>query len=100
MKRHANDVGRKKHEPRGTTAERGYGGRWQRYRLIFLAEHPLCVECERAGKVEAATVVDHIVPHKGDQVKFWEPTNHQGLCAACHNRKTAREDMGSWTAKK
>jgi 5-methylcytosine-specific restriction endonuclease McrA len=23
--------------------------------------------------------------------EFWEPTNHQGLCAACHNSKSGRE---------
>jgi 5-methylcytosine-specific restriction protein A len=34
--------------------------------------------------------VDHVVPHKGDSVKFWDESNHQALCTRCHNRKTAR----------
>ncbi|WP_233882799.1 HNH endonuclease [Brevibacillus laterosporus] len=43
-----------------------------------------------------ATVVDHIVPHKGDKTLFWDRKNWQPLCEQCHNRKTAREDRGTW----
>jgi hypothetical protein len=39
-------------------------------------------------------VVDHIVPHGGDQTLFWDAANHQTLCEPCHNRKTATEDGG------
>jgi 5-methylcytosine-specific restriction protein A len=41
-----------------------------------------------------ATVVDHIVPHRGDPVLFWDEANWQGLCKLCHDAKTARE--GRW----
>lgn len=41
--------------------------------------------CEAAGKVEEATVVDHKVPHRGDQVLFWDQTNWQSLCKLCHD---------------
>lgn len=81
---------------RGTAAERGYDRRWQKYRAWYLSQHPLCVYCQAKGIVRAATVVDHIEPHKGDERKFWNEANHQSLCAGCHNRKTASEDMGSW----
>jgi 5-methylcytosine-specific restriction protein A len=50
--------------------------------------------CEQMNRINPATVVDHIEPHKGDMVKFWDETNHQGLCTPCHNSKTAREDGG------
>ena len=60
--------------------------RWRLYRKMFLAEHPLCVQCGRG-----ASVVDHIEPHQGVWDKFWEPSNHQALCAQCHNTKTAKE---------
>ena len=73
---------------RGNSAERGYDDRWRKYRLSFLADHPLCVECRKAGMVVEATVVDHIVPHRGDYELFWEPANHQPLCERHHNRKT------------
>ncbi|MEK4492972.1 HNH endonuclease [Paenibacillus sp. FSL L8-0493] len=52
------------------------------------------MECTKAGKVEAATVVDHIVPHKGDKELFWQRDNWQALCKACHDTKTVREDGG------
>lgn len=83
---------------RQTTAERGYGGRWQRARATFLLRHPLCAECQRAGHVTVATVVDHITPHKGSQALFWETDNWQPLCKPCHDRKTATEDggFGNW----
>ena len=55
-----------------------------------MQQFPLCAECERQGRVTAATVVDHIVPHKGDKAMFWGSGNWQGLCAPCHNAKTAR----------
>lgn len=44
--------------------------------------------------VRAATEVDHIIPHRGDQQLFWDTNNWQGLCKPCHSRKTAQEDGG------
>jgi 5-methylcytosine-specific restriction protein A len=81
---------------RRSASARGYGRRWQKYRLAFLhrAANALCVECRKTGRITAATVVDHIIPHKGNDRLFWDPTNHQPLCATCHNKKTVREDGG------
>ena len=77
-----------------STAERGYGGRWQRERKRFLFKHPMCCYCERDGRVTAATVVDHIIPHRGDQVLFWDQSNWQALCAPCHDSvKKAEENL-------
>jgi 5-methylcytosine-specific restriction protein A len=41
-----------------------------------------------------ATVVDHIIPHNGDMVRFWDQDNWQPLCKQCHDIKTATEDGG------
>lgn len=79
---------------RGTSTERGYDSRWRKARLGFLAKHPLCEECNRQGRIVAATVVDHVVPHCGDQVLFWQRSNWEAKCKSCHDRKTAREDGG------
>jgi len=79
---------------RGSSSERGYGSRWQKARAGFLRAHPLCAEHQRKGFVEIATVVDHIVPHKGDMAMFWDASNWQPLCKQCHDAKTAREDGG------
>ena len=79
---------------RESASKRGYNRRWRRARAAFLRRHPLCVACARVDRVTAATVVDHIVPHKGDTVLFWLVSNWQALCKRCHDRKTAREDGG------
>lgn len=39
-----------------------------------------------------ATVVDHIIPHRGDQKLFWDRGNWQPLCEHHHNVKTMTED--------
>ena len=75
----------------GSTA-RGYGYRWQQYRLRFLMKHPLCVRCEALGLVVEATVVDHVTPHQGDAALFWDERNHQALCKPCHDCDKAREE--------
>lgn len=75
-----------------TSAQRGYGYKWQKARERFLAEHPLCVYCEREGRVTAATVVDHIEAHRGDEQRFWDQSNWQALCAPCHSSTKQREE--------
>ena len=79
---------------RKTAAQRGYGSRWQKARATFLDRNPLCRECDKAGRVVVATVVDHITPHKGDQALFWDTDNWQPMCKRHHDEKTAREDGG------
>ena len=56
-----------------------------------LLRQPFCAECARRDIRTRATVVDHITPHRGDWALFIDPSNHQSLCARCHNRKTALE---------
>lgn len=81
---------------RGTAAERGYGARWQRARVVFLGANPLCRPCSRKSppRVTPATVVDHIVDHKGDQQLFWDETNWQPSCDCCHNERVDAGDFG------
>ena len=85
---------------RGTAAERGYGARWQKARLEYLQQHPLCVTCLSGGDICPATVVDHKKPHKGDKVLFWDVSNWQSLCLTHHSIKSAKEDGGFGTWKK
>jgi len=78
----------------GSTA-RGYGYKWQQARERFLREHPLCCYCQRTGRVTAASIVDHVIPHKGDDAKFWDESNWQPLCKPCHDStKKAEEARG------
>jgi len=68
--------------------------RWQRRRARQLAEEPLCRTCATHGRVTAASVADHVVPHKGNAELF-----HAGalasLCPRCHDgAKQSEERLG------
>jgi len=81
-------------KPRKSSTERGYNSKWRIISKNYLSSHPWCVHCEARGVMEPATETDHIVPHKGNMMLFWDPKNWQGLCHACHSYKTATEDGG------
>lgn len=73
------------------------------FRASFLHRFPLCGMrcdgrlhsddsiCARDGNAIVGNVVDHIVPHRGDEFLFLSDDNVQTLCKACHDRKTAKE---------
>ena len=73
---------------RGGADARGYDARWRKARALFLQRNPLCAECGKAGRLTPATVVDHIIPHRGDKALFWNEKNWQPLCKRCHDKKT------------
>ena len=87
-----------------------YGSKWDRARLVFLKAHPLCVMCQEQGRVTAATVVDHITPHKlkealrscdrdaiaKAQKLFWSQRNWQGLCKQHHDSTKQRIENPAW----
>jgi len=83
---------------RGSAASRGYDRRWQAARRVFLSrpENALCRPCQQKNppQVTAATVVDHIKAHKGDQVLFWDESNWQPSCAPCHDARVDEGDFG------
>jgi len=68
-----------------------YDARWRKIRANWLSLHPLCVMCEEQGKATPATVVDHIISHRGDWVKFNDPNNWQSLCFHCHAVKSQQD---------
>ena len=75
---------------RESASKRGYGRLWRESREWFLNAKPSCVKClEHKGQNIPATVVDHIVPHRGDMRLFWDQSNWQALCKKCHDVKTA-----------
>jgi 5-methylcytosine-specific restriction protein A len=80
-----------------TTAERGYGGRWVKLRAAHLAANPLCRMClnDSPRRLTPGTVVDHVVPHRGDPALLYDPANLQTLCAPHHNgAKQSEEKSG------
>lgn len=77
-----------------------YNRRWRTFRVSFLAANPLCVMCHAKGRVTAATVVDHITPHRGDSRLFWQRGNHQALCATCHNSDKQSEERRGYSSQR
>jgi 5-methylcytosine-specific restriction endonuclease McrA len=69
--------------------------RWLKRRLRQLAREPLCRMCALLGRVTAATVADHVTPHRGDLALFFGG-ELQSLCASCHSSaKQAIEKGGT-----
>lgn len=64
--------------------------RWRKASQAFLVANPLCVLCASEGRVRASEATDHVIPHRGSQVLFWNMDNWQALCRECHNRKSAK----------
>ena len=62
-----------------------YGRQWRTARAYHLRQHPYCALCDQVGVTQLADVVDHIIPHRGDPVLFWDQTNWQSLCQPCHD---------------
>ncbi|MYM31495.1 HNH endonuclease [Duganella sp. CY15W] len=75
-----------------SSTKRGYGYKWQQARAGYLRSNPLCVYCAQSGRTTEATVVDHRVPHRGDQKLFWSKANWQALCKPCHDGEKQREE--------
>lgn len=77
---------------RGTTAQRGYDGAWQKLRKEFLALHPYC-ECDQHKGADGsvfAQVVDHIesIEERPDLRLEW--SNLRAMSKQCHDRHTVR----------
>lgn len=68
--------------------------RWRAKRAAQLQREPLCRYCQQLGQITAATVADHIEPHRGDRKKFWSGAL-MSLCGSCHSSTKQREEAGS-----
>lgn len=70
---------------RGSARERGYGAAWDKASIGFRRSHPLCLGCEAVGRFTPSEVTDHVEPHKGNQIKFWNTERWQPACAWHHD---------------
>ncbi|GAB3733971.1 hypothetical protein GCM10028862_16750 [Luteimonas pelagia] len=64
---------------------------WKRTRANQLQVEPLCRYCREMGRMTPASVADHIEPHRGDELAFWN-NPLQSLCASCHSGPKQREE--------
>lgn len=89
---------------RGGASDRGYGWKWHQRRSAFLVRFPLCgmrqgdalrdrlTDCQREGRATPATMVDHLIPHKGDRALFWDQRNWCASCGTCNRTKAVKEE--------
>ena len=78
---------------RGSAAARGYGARWRRLRLMYLAAHPLCADPDGIHAEDSVLVSSNEVHHIVSKRKGGTDamSNLQALCKPCHSRATSRE---------
>ena len=94
-----------KHRPASRQSRRGASGAYhswyskavwtQELRPAQLLREPFCRVCAAKGWRTPATVVDHVIPFRGDWDLFVSPANHLSLCKFHHDQKTAREQAES-----
>lgn len=72
--------------------------RWQALRLEVLARD--LYTCRQTGVVLTgkspapnSPVVDHVIPHKGDERLFWDPNNLQAVSKAYHDSDKRKMEM-------
>lgn len=81
QERKAQDAVRKKESP----WRRWYWtARWRSIAKQQMVLEPLCRMCAQAGRVTAASICDHVQPHRGDENLFWYG-ERQSLCKTCHD---------------
>ena len=88
-KTNKSDYSRPQRDNRENSSQRGYDGLWQRFRVAYLRQHPLCVHCERDGRTTLANEVHHIkaLSQGGERL---DPDNVESLCKSCHSKQTGR----------
>lgn len=67
---------------------------WAMLRASQLALEPLCERCAKRGLVVAATTVNHRERHRGDPIKFFDPTGLETVCKPCHDGPIQSEEKG------
>jgi 5-methylcytosine-specific restriction protein A len=79
-------------DKRPTFHERGYTSEWVDASTDYRTRYPYCLGCSAIGLVVESEVVDHIIPHGGDQDLMWDEGNWQPACAWHHNSIKAQLD--------
>ena len=76
-----------------------HSARWHRRRSSQLKQHPLCCYCQALGDVVAATVADHVIPHRGDAYLFWNG-QLQSLCPLHHSSSKQSEEIRGYGSER
>lgn len=103
IKRHTNQkrikqIRKASDDRRGSARERGYTTAWDRFARGWLQGHPLCFYCANQGRTAAAELVDHIVPHRQIEGRFWPDDGEEwsdffaACCRECHDGPKRRAE--------
>lgn len=60
--------------------------KWKALQESQLRNYP---QCEKCG--DKATEVHHVIPHRGNEDLFYDPSNLISLCHTCHSEETRKE---------
>lgn len=76
---------------RPSARQRGYDSEWEKAAKRFLNRpgNRACVVCG-----ERATVVDHRIAFKGNDILRMDVRNWQPMCRPCNSRKNVRQEGG------
>lgn len=69
---------------RGSARERGYSRAWDLASKGHVRNDPLCRYCLLIGEHRAATLTDHLYPHRRFEGVFWIKTYWISCCDDCH----------------
>lgn len=61
--------------------------KWKSLQQQQLRANPVCQLCGQAQ----ATEVHHVIPHRGNEDLFYDPSNLISLCHNCHSEETRKE---------
>ena len=65
--------------------------RWRKKAKAQLDKESLCQRCRAHGLVVPATVANHVIPHRGDSVLFWEG-ELESVCKPHHDGAIQSEE--------
>ena len=72
--------------------------RWRDLRMvIFTRDLFTCRMCRKIDGNTSLLVCDHVQPHHGNDVLFWDEANLQTLCKPCHDGAKQRAEKGRRT---
>lgn len=77
-------------QERGSAASRGYDRKWREFRILYLQDHPLCVDCLIENVVRAAEEIHHTIKVRKRPDLQYEESNLLALCKPHHSVRTAR----------
>lgn len=77
-------------DDRPSATRRGYGQRWRKFRVRYLAANPYCHDCQAAGRRTTATEIHHVMRLADRPDLQFEADNLLPLCKTCHQRRTRR----------